>query len=146
MTIRPHLLIFALALAAFVLAVFSSSATHVIHLHDTYLVIAAWHVRVGIGVLATLFAGTYWLLQRAGRPLPRHLGHMHFAMTALGVVLPALGLAWADTLDTLVPAALVLFGMVLFVAGTLLMIVGSMYFGLRYRKRPRQPGGNQDDQ
>jgi heme/copper-type cytochrome/quinol oxidase subunit 1 len=146
MTIRPHLLFLALALAEFALALFAGEATHAIEVDDTYLVIGVQHVRVGLGVLAMLLAATYWLMQRAGRPLPQRLGLLHFVMMVLGVVLPAVALGWAEREDTAVPVALVVMGIVMIMAGTLLMFAGLVLSSYKDRSGPIRKRATHDDQ
>jgi cytochrome c oxidase subunit 1 len=60
--------------------------------HDTYFVVAHFHLVMGISALYGLFAGVYhWFPKMFGRMLNKNLGYIHFWVTAIcayGVFFP----------------------------------------------------------
>ena len=63
-----------------------------INLHDTYFVVAHFHLVMGISALYGLFAGVYhWYPRMFGRMMNKTLGYVHFWITAIsayGVFFP----------------------------------------------------------
>ncbi|EID76039.1 cytochrome c oxidase subunit I [Imtechella halotolerans] len=63
-----------------------------INVHDTYFVIAHFHLVMGISALYGLFAGVYhWFPKMFGRMMNKNLGYVHFWITAVasyGVFFP----------------------------------------------------------
>ncbi|MGV8994983.1 MAG: cytochrome c oxidase subunit I [Flavobacterium sp.] len=63
-----------------------------INVHDTYFVIAHFHLVMGISALYGMFAGVYhWYPKMFGRMLNKNLGYVHFWVTAIcsyGVFFP----------------------------------------------------------
>jgi len=63
-----------------------------INVHDTYFVIAHFHLVMGISALYGLFAGVYhWFPKMFGRMMNKNLGYIHFWVTAIsayGVFFP----------------------------------------------------------
>jgi cytochrome c oxidase subunit 1 len=63
-----------------------------INVHDTYFVVAHFHLVMGISALYGLFAGVYhWFPRMFGRMLNKNLGYLHFWVTAIcayGVFFP----------------------------------------------------------
>jgi cytochrome c oxidase subunit 1 len=63
-----------------------------INVHDTYFVVAHFHLVMGISALYGLFAGVYhWFPKMFGRMLNKNLGYLHFWVTAIcayGVFFP----------------------------------------------------------
>ena len=63
-----------------------------INVHDTYFVVAHFHLVMGISALYGMFAGIYhWYPKMFGRMLNKNLGYVHFwvtAITAYGVFFP----------------------------------------------------------
>lgn len=63
-----------------------------INVHDTYFVIAHFHLVMGISALYGMFAGIYhWFPRMFGRMLNKNLGYVHFWVTAVcayGVFFP----------------------------------------------------------
>ena len=63
-----------------------------INVHDTYFVVAHFHLVMGISALYGLFAGVYhWFPRMYGRMLNKNLGYIHFwvsAICAYGVFFP----------------------------------------------------------
>lgn len=56
-----------------------------IHLHDTYFVIAHFHIVMGVSAFMGMFAGIYhWFPKMFGRFMNRTLGYMHFFITFIG--------------------------------------------------------------
>ena len=56
-----------------------------INVHDTYFVIAHFHLVMGISALYGLFAGIYhWFPKMFGRMMNKNLGYVHFWITAVG--------------------------------------------------------------
>ena len=55
-----------------------------INVHDTYFVVAHFHLVMGISALYGLFAGVYhWFPKMFGRMLNKNLGYIHFWVTAV---------------------------------------------------------------
>jgi cytochrome c oxidase subunit 1 len=63
-----------------------------INVHDTYFVVAHFHLVMGISALYGLFAGVYhWFPKMFGRMMNKNLGYVHFWVTAVasyGVFFP----------------------------------------------------------
>jgi cytochrome c oxidase subunit 1 len=63
-----------------------------INVHDTYFVVAHFHLVMGISALYGMFAGIYhWFPKMFGRMLNKNLGYIHFWVTAIcayGVFFP----------------------------------------------------------
>jgi cytochrome c oxidase subunit 1 len=63
-----------------------------INVHDTYFVVAHFHLVMGISALYGMFAGVYhWFPRLFGRMLNKNLGYVHFWVTAIcayGVFFP----------------------------------------------------------
>lgn len=63
-----------------------------INVHDTYFVVAHFHLVMGISALYGMFAGIYhWYPKMFGRMMNKNLGYIHFwvtAITAYGVFFP----------------------------------------------------------
>jgi cytochrome c oxidase subunit 1 len=63
-----------------------------INVHDTYFVVAHFHLVMGISALYGLFAGVYhWFPRMFGRMMNKNLGYLHFWVTAIcayGVFFP----------------------------------------------------------
>ena len=63
-----------------------------INLHDTYFVMAHFHVVMGLSAVMAMFAGVYhWFPKMWGRMMNKKLGYVHFWITficAYGVFLP----------------------------------------------------------
>jgi cytochrome c oxidase subunit I len=56
-----------------------------IHLHDTYFVIAHFHIVMGVSAFFGMFAGIYhWFPKMYGRFMNQTLGHIHFWITIVG--------------------------------------------------------------
>jgi cytochrome c oxidase subunit 1 len=59
-----------------------------IHLHDTYFVIAHFHIVMGVSAFFGMFAGIYhWFPKMYGRFMNSTLGHIHFWITLVGAYL-----------------------------------------------------------
>ncbi len=59
-----------------------------IHLHDTYFVIAHFHIVMGVASFFGMFAGVYhWFPKMYGRYLNNTLGYIHFWVTIIGAYL-----------------------------------------------------------
>jgi cytochrome c oxidase subunit I len=59
-----------------------------IHLHDTYFVIAHFHIVMGVSAFFGMFAGIYhWFPKMYGRFMNQTLGHIHFWITLVGAYL-----------------------------------------------------------
>ena len=59
-----------------------------IHLHDTYFVIAHFHIVMGVASMFGMFAGIYhWYPKMYGRYLNNTLGYVHFWVTMIGAYL-----------------------------------------------------------
>ncbi|WP_459211295.1 cytochrome c oxidase subunit I [Aquimarina rhabdastrellae] len=56
-----------------------------INVHDTYFVVAHFHLVMGISALYGLFAGVYhWFPKMYGKMMNKKLGYIHFWFTAIG--------------------------------------------------------------
>ncbi|WP_108866506.1 cytochrome c oxidase subunit I [Aquimarina aquimarini] len=56
-----------------------------INVHDTYFVVAHFHLVMGISALYGLFAGVYhWFPKMYGKMMNKNLGYAHFWITAIG--------------------------------------------------------------
>src|SRR5207344_3178040 len=59
-----------------------------IHLHDTYFVIAHFHIVMGVSAFFGMFAGVYhWFPKMFGRFMNNSLGYIHFFVTLAGAYL-----------------------------------------------------------
>jgi cytochrome c oxidase subunit I len=59
-----------------------------IHLHDTYFVIAHFHIVMGVSAFFGMFAGIYhWFPKMYGRFMNQTLGHIHFWVSLVGAYL-----------------------------------------------------------
>ncbi len=59
-----------------------------IHLHDTYFVVAHFHIVMGVASFFGMFAGVYhWFPKMYGRYLNNTLGYIHFWITIIGAYL-----------------------------------------------------------
>jgi cytochrome c oxidase subunit I len=59
-----------------------------IHLHDTYFVIAHFHIVMGVSAFFGMYAGVYhWFPKMYGRFMNQTLGHIHFWITLVGAYL-----------------------------------------------------------
>ena len=59
-----------------------------IHLHDTYFVVAHFHILMGVASMFGMFAGIYhWYPKMYGRYLNNTLGYIHFWATMIGAYL-----------------------------------------------------------
>ena len=57
-----------------------------IYLHDTYFVVAHFHMIMGVAAIFGIFAGTYyWFPKMFGRQLNQFWGKIHFWFTFIGV-------------------------------------------------------------
>jgi cytochrome c oxidase subunit 1 len=57
-----------------------------LYLHDTYFVVAHFHLVMGVAAIFGMFAGTtYWFPKMFGRMMNEGLGKLHFWITFLGV-------------------------------------------------------------
>jgi cytochrome c oxidase subunit 1 len=63
-----------------------------INLHDTYFVVAHFHIVMGLSAVLAMFAGVYhWFPKLFGRMMNKKLGYIHFWLTfisAYGVFFP----------------------------------------------------------
>ncbi|MGH9555099.1 MAG: cytochrome c oxidase subunit I [Terriglobales bacterium] len=56
-----------------------------IYLHDTYFVVAHFHLIMGVAAIFGIFAGTYyWFPKMFGRMMNEGLGRIHFFLTLIG--------------------------------------------------------------
>jgi cytochrome c oxidase subunit 1 len=59
-----------------------------IHLHDTYFVVAHFHIVMGVSAFFGMFAGIYhWFPKMFGRFMNNTLGYIHFFITFIGAYL-----------------------------------------------------------
>jgi cytochrome c oxidase subunit I len=68
--------------------IFLGNSSLDIHLHDTYFVIAHFHIVMGVASMFGMFAGIYhWYPKMYGRYLNNTLGYIHFWVTMVGAYL-----------------------------------------------------------
>ncbi len=86
-------MMFALGLVSFFISggltglVLANNAAN-IHLHDTYFVVAHFHLVMGSSAVFGFFSGVYhWFPKIFGRMLNERLGYLHFWITFLGIYL-----------------------------------------------------------
>jgi len=57
-----------------------------INIHDTYFVVAHFHIVMGASAIFGMFAGVYhWFPKMYGKMMNKHLGYAHFWLTVIGV-------------------------------------------------------------
>jgi cytochrome c oxidase subunit 1 len=57
-----------------------------IYLHDTYFVVAHFHIIMGVAAIFGIFGGTYyWFSKMFGRQMNEFWGKVHFGLTFVGV-------------------------------------------------------------
>ncbi|HEY8387052.1 MAG TPA: cbb3-type cytochrome c oxidase subunit I [Parasegetibacter sp.] len=65
--------------------IFLGNSTLDIHLHDTYFVIAHFHIVMGVAAMFGMFAGIYhWYPKMFGRYMNNTLAYIHFWVTLIG--------------------------------------------------------------
>ncbi len=68
--------------------IFLGNSTLDIHLHDTYFVIAHFHIVMGVSAFFGMFAGIYhWFPKMYGRYMNNTLAYIHFWVTLIGAYL-----------------------------------------------------------
>lgn len=68
--------------------IFLGNSSLDIHLHDTYFIIAHFHIVMGVAGFFGMFAGVYhWFPKMYGRFLNNTLGYIHFWVTLVGAYL-----------------------------------------------------------
>src|SRR5215207_1799432 len=68
--------------------IFLGNSTIDLHVHDTYFVIAHFHIVMGVSAFFGMFAGVYhWFPKLFGRYLNNTLGYIHFWITLAGAYL-----------------------------------------------------------
>ncbi|MBC8032571.1 MAG: cbb3-type cytochrome c oxidase subunit I [Chitinophagaceae bacterium] len=68
--------------------IFLGNSTLDIHLHDTYFVVAHFHIVMGVASFFGLFAGVYhWFPKMYGRYLNNTMAYLHFWVTLIGAYL-----------------------------------------------------------
>ncbi|CAN5289413.1 cbb3-type cytochrome c oxidase subunit I [soil metagenome] len=68
--------------------IFLGNSSLDIHLHDTYFIIAHFHIVMGVAGFFGMFAGVYhWFPKMYGRFLNTTLGYIHFWVTLIGAYL-----------------------------------------------------------
>ncbi len=68
--------------------IFLGNSSLDIHLHDTYFVVAHFHIVMGVASMFGMFAGIYhWYPKMFGRFLNNTLGYIHFWITMVGAYL-----------------------------------------------------------
>lgn len=82
--LHPELLY---SIVGFLLIVFSflSSESIDIAIHDTYLIIAVWHLFIGLAFIFLMFAGITWLFRKVNKPLIKSLSFVHFFITIFAI-------------------------------------------------------------
>ena len=68
--------------------VFLGNSTLDIHLHDTYFIVAHFHIVMGVSAFMGMFCGVYhWFPKMYGRYLNNTMGYIHFWVTFAGAYL-----------------------------------------------------------
>ncbi len=68
--------------------IFLGNSTLDIHLHDTYFVVAHFHIVMGVSAFFGMFAGVYhWFPKMYGRYLNNTMAYIHFWVTLIGAYL-----------------------------------------------------------
>jgi cytochrome c oxidase subunit 1 len=68
--------------------IFLGNSTLDIHLHDTYFVVAHFHIVMGVASFFGMFAGVYhWFPKMYGRYLNNNMAYIHFWVTLVGAYL-----------------------------------------------------------
>jgi cytochrome c oxidase subunit 1 len=68
--------------------IFLGNSTLDIHLHDTYFVVAHFHIVMGVSAFFGMFAGIYhWFPKMYGRYLNNTMAYIHFWVTLMGAYL-----------------------------------------------------------
>ncbi len=68
--------------------IFLGNSSLDIHLHDTYFVIAHFHIVMGVSAMFGMFAGVYhWYPKMFGRYMNNTLAYIHFWITIMGAYL-----------------------------------------------------------
>ncbi len=68
--------------------IFLGNSSLDIHLHDTYFVVAHFHIVMGVASMFGMFAGIYhWFPKMYGKYLNNTLGYIHFWVTIIGAYL-----------------------------------------------------------
>jgi hypothetical protein len=68
--------------------IFLGNSTLDIHLHDTYFVVAHFHIVMGVASFFGMFAGVYhWFPKMYGRFLNNTMAYIHFWVTLVGAYL-----------------------------------------------------------
>ena len=68
--------------------IFLGNSTIDMHLHDTYFIVAHFHLVMGVAAMFGMFAGVYhWFPKMFGRYLNTTLGYIHFWVTFAGAYL-----------------------------------------------------------
>jgi cytochrome c oxidase subunit 1 len=86
-------MLFSIGLVSFFISggltgIFLGNAALDIQLHDTYFVVAHFHLVMGSASFFGLLAGVYhWFPKMFGRMMDQRLGHIHFWMTFIGIYL-----------------------------------------------------------
>jgi cytochrome c oxidase subunit 1 len=86
-------MMFALGFVSFFISggltgIFLGNSTLDIHLHDTYFVIAHFHIVMGVASFFGMFAGVYhWFPKMFGRYLNNTMAYIHFWVTIIGAYL-----------------------------------------------------------
>lgn len=78
----PYRILWQVCLSHFAIAWFFADKEVDIQLHDTYFVLAVWHVGIILGLLLACLGLVYWLLRN--RPLTHWMCIAHSWVTSLG--------------------------------------------------------------
>jgi cytochrome c oxidase subunit I len=71
-------------------------------LHDTYFVVAHFHIVMGVAAIFGIFAGTYyWYPKMFGRHMNNTLGQIHFWFTFIGTYLIFMPMHWMGIMGAL---------------------------------------------
>lgn len=84
---QPHLSFLGAIPILMMIGIFSKDATVDINVHDTYYVIANFHLATLISILFGIIGMGYWLMLKANRKLSKLLNLIHIIITFGGILL-----------------------------------------------------------
>ena len=83
---KPDLIFFLLIPVILLMGIMSGDTTLEINIHDTYFVIAHFHVAVLISILFGIIGVGYWLMKKSNRKLSKWLNWTHIVLTIGGLI------------------------------------------------------------
>lgn len=83
---KPDLIFFLSIPVILLIGIMSGGATLDINVHDTYFVIAHFHIAVLISILFGIIGVGYWIMKKANRKLSKWLNWTHIVLTIGGLI------------------------------------------------------------